>query len=84
MPYKYARPPYQRQLDTGPNRPRTRDEIALYAQYRDARANFRPRECTGTSPCWVEDGPLGLNGNRCRGCDNRPDAPLSWRGRVQR
>jgi len=52
------------------------DALALYAAYRERRAQHRPLECHQGSPCWVEDGPPSITaasqGNRCTGCGAPP------------
>lgn len=49
----------------------TDDELALYARYRDQRAEVRPLACVEGDGCWVEAGPPALikNGScsKCRG-----------------
>jgi hypothetical protein len=52
-------------------------ERALFARYRDARADLRPAACTYASPCWVEDGPPSIDSKQmCRGCQGRPRVQL--------
>ena len=50
----------------------TPDDLALFARYVEARADYRPKGCTGASMCWVEKGPPAVdtpNGvTLCRGC----------------
>lgn len=47
----------------------TEEELALFARYVAARADLRPKGCTGAEMCWVEKGPPGLGGNHtCLGC----------------
>jgi hypothetical protein len=60
-------------------RERRPDELENYAKYRQDRAALRPAQCTGSSPCWVEDGPPALDGLSCRGCQVKPGRqPRRW------
>lgn len=55
------------------------DEIVIFAHYRPARAECRPRQCKGGGEdCWVEKGPPAYTTEgfgRCRGCEGVPTNP---------
>ena len=58
---------------SGPGRTYAAEELALFAEYRTARARCRPRRCDSGEHCWVEQGPPGISaGGKCRGCQGRP------------
>lgn len=51
------------------------DALALFAAYREHRAQRRPLECHQGSPCWVEDGPPTITSRgSCAGCGGAPPA----------
>lgn len=62
-----------------PHRTYSQDEIALFAQYRSARAECQPRGCLGGPTCWVELGPPACDGIGCKKCHCMPLARPSDR-----
>ena len=51
-------------------RPYTEAELALFGQYREARAAVRPTACAYCTDCWVEKGPpaIGKSGGNSPCC----------------
>jgi hypothetical protein len=60
----------------------TQAELALFAQYRDARAAYRPTACIGAEPCWCEQGPPAMRACcQCTGCGECVPGPYRGAGR---
>lgn len=54
---------------SGPQRPYSDEELALFARYRGMRAEGRPKKCIpGAEYCWVEEGPRGWTCATKGGC----------------
>lgn len=50
----------------------TEADLVLFARYVAARADLRPKGCTGAEMCWVEKGPPALGKDVCLGCKMSP------------
>ena len=57
----------------------TEAELALFAQYREKRAAYRPDRCHMAPDCWVEKGPPSLRPSsgipRCSSCGDHIRVP---------
>jgi hypothetical protein len=71
---------------SGRKRPYDDAELALFAEYRGARARVAPNACTHEPQCWVDSGPpcydrrTGYTDGRCKGCGGTPNLRADiWR-----
>ena len=65
----------------------TPDDLALFARYAPARADYRPKGCTGAAMCWVEKGPPAVNKEAvclACGCSAMARVPRGRRGQYAR